>query len=102
MKYRGEGNFATMIVAFSLVLFVVATCSGCSTAVPIKAKFPDVPEELKEKCPQLKTIPGETTVFSELTKTVVGNYTLYHECAAKQEAWLEWYNSQKQIFESVK
>jgi hypothetical protein len=38
----------------------------------------------------------------DLHKTVVDNYTLYHECAVKVDAWNEWHRTQKEIFESVK
>ena len=82
-------------IAFVLLL------TACTT-VPVARKFPDAPEVLMEKCASLKTIDTESTVFSVLTKTVVGNYTTYHECATKQEGWIEWYNTQKKIFEEVK
>jgi hypothetical protein len=81
----------------SLILFL----SACTT-VPVERKFPEAPAVLMEKCPQLKKIETETTVFSTLTKTVVDNYTTYYDCAVKQDAWIEWYNTQKAIFDSVK
>jgi hypothetical protein len=37
-----------------------------------------------------------------VTKSVVSNYTLYYECAAKYDAWIEWHERQKKIFEKVK
>ena len=81
----------------ALLLFL----TGC-TSVPVERKFPEVPNVLLGKCPQLKTIETETTVFSELTKTVVQNYTTYYDCAVRQDAWIEWYRTQKIIFENVK
>ena len=74
---------------------------GCSTTVPVTAKFPEAPEKLMEKCPQLKKIPDEAKL-SEIGTTVVENYTTYYECAVKDDAWIEWYQIQKHIFESVK
>lgn len=82
-------------------LLLVLLLAGC-TSVPVARKFPDAPEQLLEKCPALKQIETETTVFSVLTKTVVENYTTYHDCATKQEGWIEWYNTQRKIFEEVK
>jgi PBP1b-binding outer membrane lipoprotein LpoB len=82
-------------------LVLVLLLAGCTT-VPVARKFPDAPTQLLEKCPQLKTIAAETTVFSVLTKTVVENYTTYHECATLQRGWIEWYNTQKKVFEQVK
>ena len=83
------------------VIALLLCLTGCATTVPVERKFPEVPNVLLEKCPQLKTIDTETTVFSVLTKTVVQNYTTYYECAVKQDAWIEWYQIQKHIFEEV-
>lgn len=83
---------------FALILLL----TGCSTTVPVVAKFPDAPKSLTEKCPNLKKIEGDVISIVDLHKTVVENYTLYHECAIKVEEWNEWHVEQKKIFESVK
>jgi len=85
---------------------VIAVCAifaltGCSTVVPVKAKFPDVPERLMVKCSQLEKV-SETPTLSDVAKTVTNNYTTYYECATKHDGFVEWYNTQKNIFESVK
>jgi len=85
---------------------VIAVCAifaltGCSTVVPVKAKFPDVPERLMVKCSQLEKV-SETPTLSDVAKTVTNNYTTYYECATKHDGFVEWYNIQKNIFESVK
>jgi uncharacterized protein YcfL len=82
-------------------LLVALLLTGCSS-VPVTRHFPEVPVQLLEKCPPLKTIKTEESVFSEFTKTVVENYTTYYDCSTKQEAWIEWYNTQRKIFEDVK
>ena len=74
---------------------------GCSTTVPVTAKFPEVPERLMQKCPQLEKLENEAKL-SDISKTVTNNYTTYYECAVKDDAWIEWYQKQKIIFESVK
>jgi hypothetical protein len=74
---------------------------GCSTTVPVKRNFPEVPERLMQKCPQLQKI-NEDAKLSDIAKTVTNNYTTYYECAVKDDAWIEWYQLQKHIFESVK
>jgi hypothetical protein len=84
------------------VILFFALLTGCSTTVPVVAKFPDAPKSLTEKCPALKKVEGEFTSIVDLHKTVVENYTLYHECAIKVEEWNEWHVKQKKIFESVK
>ena len=85
-----------------IILSLILLISGCTTTAPVAAKFPDAPDVLFENCPFLKTIDGETTVFSELTKTVTKNYTAYHQCSNIVNRWIEWYTKQKKIFESVK
>ena len=74
---------------------------GCSTTVPVTAKFPEAPERLLSKCPQLEKL-GNEAKLSDISKTVTVNYTTYYECAVKNDAWIEWYQIQKHIYESVK
>jgi len=87
-----------LLVAFIILAFLA---TGCSTVVPVKAKFPDVPERIMVKCPQLEKV-SETPTLSDVAKTVTNNYTTYYECAVKHDAFVEWYQTQKRIFESVK
>jgi hypothetical protein len=87
-----------MIRLISIVL--LALLVGCSTAVPVKAKFPEVPERLLQKCPQLEKL-GEDPKLSDISKTITVNYTTYYECAVKDDAWIEWYQIQKRIFEDA-
>ena len=74
---------------------------GCSTTVPVTAKFPEIPDRLMQKCPQLEKL-GEEAKLSDISKTVTVNYTTYYECAVKNDAWIEWYNIQKHILEGIK
>ena len=92
-----------LIKLFVLALFIILAflVTGCSTTVPVTAKFPSVPPILLEKCPQLKTIDGEKVSIIDYTKTVTINYTTYYDCAVKSDAWIEWYQQQKIIFEEV-
>jgi len=83
-----------------LVILFVGLLTACTTA-PVKRTFPEVPQELTQECPDLKQT-DETTKLSEVLKVVTDNYSQYHECRLKVDTWIEWYNSQKQIFESVK
>jgi hypothetical protein len=83
------------------IILSLLLLSACSTTVPIKAKFPDVPERLMVKCPQLEKV-SETPTLSGVAKTVTNNYTTYYECAVKHDGFVEWYNTQKNIFNEVK
>ena len=84
---------------FALLLVVLLT--GCSTAVPVVMKFPEPPKFVREACPRLEMLKDDAKL-SDVSKTITVNYTTYYECAVKNDAWIEWYQIQKQIFESVK
>jgi hypothetical protein len=64
--------------------------------------FPQVPEELKVSCPDLHQIEPGTSKLSEVVAVVAKNYGEYQECQVKIDAWLQWYNTQKKIFEDIK
>jgi hypothetical protein len=85
-----------------LILSLTILLAGCSTAVPVKQKFPEAPQALKEKCESLRKIEGDKVAITEMLKVVIQNYTLYYECSTKVEGWQEWYETQKKIYESVK
>jgi hypothetical protein len=84
-----------------LTVLFVALLTGCSTTVPIVAKFPEIPHHLLVKCPQLNKLDDEAKL-SDISKTIAMNYTEYYTCAVKNDAWIEWYQIQKKIFEGIK
>lgn len=84
-----------------LTIIFAILLTGCSTTVPVKAKFPEIPETVMVKCPQLEKV-SETPKLSEISKTITNNYTTYYECAVKHDAFVQWYQIQKHIYESVK
>jgi hypothetical protein len=83
-----------------LLIVPVLLLTGC-LSTPVKRSFPDVPEELKAACPDLMMLEP-TTKLSEVVSVVAKNYGQYQECQIKSETWVEWYKTQKEIFESVK
>ena len=83
-------------------LLAVLLLSGCSTLVPVRAPFPDVPSELAIDCPILTQLPADTSKLSDVVSNVSENYSTYYECQAKHEAWGSWYKEQRRIYEEVK
>jgi hypothetical protein len=83
-----------------LILVAVLLIAGC-TSVPVTVKFPDVPKDMLETCPDLKLVP-ETTKLSEVLPVVVDNYGQYYSCKDTVDNWIDWYNNQKKIFDSIK
>lgn len=96
-----QQRISTLLFVIVTAIFFMVMFSGCSTTVPVKAKFPEAPERLLAKCPQLEKL-GNEVKLSDISKTVTINYTTYYECAVKHDAFIEWYNIQKNIYESVK
>jgi hypothetical protein len=86
----------TFVIIIMLVVFAV---TGCSTTVPVTAKFPEKPDAV-EACPTLDTVADDVKL-SQLTETTAKNYSEYYKCSVKNDTWNEWYETQKRIFEKV-
>ncbi len=86
---------------YIIVLSTILLTGCASISVPVKAKFPVMPETLLVKCPHLEQTP-EDAKLSDISKVITKNYTTYYECAVKHDAIVEWYKIQKTIYESVK
>jgi len=83
------------------LLLSLLLLTGCSTTVPVTARFPEAPGlQSQTACPNLKKLE-EKTQLSEVAKTITVNYTEYYTCAVKLDAWIEWYAKQKIIFEGI-
>ena len=82
MKNQQDQQVVSSLIIFAVVIMIILAVSGCSTAVPVTARFPEPPGK------------GATTACPALQK-------LNYECAVKTDAWQEWYNIQKIIFEKA-
>ena len=83
-------------------VIIALLLSGCSTVVPVVAKFPDAPGKgAMTACPNLQKLNSDAKL-SDVANTVAVNYSTYYECAVKSDAWQEWYQIQKRISEGVK
>lgn len=85
----------------TLLLVSMIVLSGCSTTVPVTVKFPEAPKELMSTCPDLKQTPP-TSKLSDVLQVVTDNYSQYYECRVKLDSWIEWYKTQKTLFEELK
>jgi hypothetical protein len=83
------------------VLLIAVLLTGCSTVVPVTARFPEPPGKLATtRCPDLQKLQDNARL-SDVSRTVTINYSTYYECVVKVDAWQEWYNIQKIIFEGA-
>ena len=85
----------------TLLLVSMIVLSGCSTTVPVTVKFPEAPKELMSTCPDLKQTPP-TSKLSDVLQVVTDNYSQYYECRVKLDSWIEWYKTQRTLFEELK
>jgi hypothetical protein len=84
-----------------LIVIACLIVSGC-VSVPVDRKFPTVPDTLKEPAPALKTLDAPRPELSDLITNADDNYAEYYRLRDKYNGWIDWYNTQKQIFDSVK
>lgn len=98
---HAQKRVSTLIVLGIIALFMLAMCAGCSTAVPVTAKFPEPPGKgAMTACPNLQKL-SDGARLSDVATTVSVNYATYYECAVRVDAWQEWYQIQRHILEGA-
>ena len=85
-----------------LTIIALALALSACVSVPVERKFPKAPDELMTACADLQPIPEGTTQLSVVVEAVATNYGQYQMCQTKNATWIDWYNEQKKIFDSVK
>jgi hypothetical protein len=86
----------------NLLLAGLLLLTGCATSVPVTMSFPQLPEALDKPCERLLPLADGKRELSDLLENTNDNYAKAKECNAKANAWKEWYDTQKKIFEEVK
>jgi len=64
--------------------------------------FPEAPASLKTPCPDLAEVDPNTTKLSDALNVITTNYGQYYVCKGTVDDWIEWYNAQQKIFNSIK
>jgi hypothetical protein len=64
--------------------------------------WPEVPSNLLEPAGNLQPLSEDKKTLTDLIENANENYGTYYQIKSKYEAWQEWYNSQKKIYEGVK
>ena len=102
MKNQQDQQIVSSLIIFAIVIMFVFALTGCSTVVPVAAKFPEAPGKLAtQPCPDLQKLNDDARL-SDVARTVTINYSTYYECAVKVDTWREWYEIQRHIFEGTK
>ena len=101
MKNQRDQQVVSSLIIFALVIMIILAVSGCTTAVPVTARFPEPPGKgATTACPALQKL-NDGARLSDVANTVTVNYSTYYECAVKTDAWQEWYRIQKHISEGA-
>jgi hypothetical protein len=87
------------LLLVSLLLLMLAGCE--KDEIPVVIPFPEVPADLMIACPDLGQLDPNSEKISELLTVVTKNYGEYYDCKVKVDNWIEWYTTQKKIFEKV-
>jgi len=83
------------------LLAIVVMLAGCQS-VPVVPTWPEVPAELLQPCPDLKTVDPTNDKLSVLVETVADNYKEYYGCKDKVDDWVTWYSGQQKLWKSLK
>jgi hypothetical protein len=86
-------------IAFLIPAFLL---TGCLATAPVVPKWPEVPKELLEACPDLKTVDSKNDKLSTIVEVVTDNYKEYYDCRAQVDNWISWYKGQQKIWETLK
>ena len=84
-----------------LIIVACLALSAC-VSVPVDRTFPAVPDELLKPAPDLQALDTPNPQLSDLINNANDNYAQYYKLQDKYNGWIEWYNTQKKIFETVK
>jgi len=92
------------IIIVLLVSLFLASCSALQF-FNLKPKWPDAAsEESLKPCDDLKRFEKKNADGSvdliEFQKLIVENYILHYKCSDKNDSWIDWYTTQKRIYES--
>ena len=89
------------------ILLISLGLSGCTMFqhFNLKPKWPDAAsEESMKPCEDLKRFEKKNADGSvdliEFQKLIVENYLLHYKCSDKNDSWIDWYRTQKRIYES--
>jgi hypothetical protein len=65
-------------------------------------EFPSAPSSLTEPAENLDSLPADKKNLTDLIQNANENFGKYYQLKEKYESWQNWYNTQKQIYDSVK
>ena len=85
-----------------IIVLMLVSLVGCATKIaPVNLKWPDAPAELMEPADDLTTLKPEQTRLSDLIDNANTNFSRYYILKDRYEAWQQWYNTHRQIYQGA-
>ena len=81
-----------------LLIIVTLLLAGCSIAPPARPTWPDAPAELTQPAPDLVPLSSSQHNLSDILDNVNDNASQYYQLRDKYNGWINWYDTQKQIY----
>lgn len=85
-----------------IIMLMLTGCAATKPPVVVAPEWPDAPgKQSLEPCGKLEKLPENAVELSDVATVVVDNYSAYYKCSVKVDAWIEWYNLQKEVYEGA-
>lgn len=85
-----------------LLIIAVLSLVGCSLLPQARPAWPEAPAEIQKPAPDLTPLGKDQHNLSDLIENANINYSEYFALKNKYNAWIEWYNTQKKIYDNSK
>ena len=85
-----------------LLIIALLALTSCSLAPPARPAWPEAPTEILQPAPNLTPLGKDQHNLSDLIENANINYSEYFSLRNKYNAWIEWYNTQKKIYDNSK
>ena len=85
-----------------VILFVVAMTGCANNNVPVTLKWPTASDEMLAPAPDLTPLPDDKRTLTDLIENANDNFAQYYLLKERVETWIQWYNTNKNIYGEAK
>jgi len=82
-----------------LILLFVVTIAGCANnTVPVTLKWPTASDEMLAPPTDLTPLPEDKRTLTDMIENANDNFAQYYLLKERVETWIQWYNTNKNIY----
>jgi hypothetical protein len=86
----------------TIIALLLVSLFGCASKVaPVNLKWPDAPPELMAPSEDLVPLDPNQTKLSDLIDNANTNFSKYYILKDRYDAWQNWYNTHRQIYQGA-